>query len=150
MLFGCVIWGVYNQVGKDEKFCQDEYRKALPYLNILSSGTPFYQVPKDELDTLNEKNERLEKEIEKSQMDIQRMMDFLMRVTERLVPAANDAAQLIKKGDKATEQALNNGLDDVADVDKEIRKTLEDLKNEVLSRSTFRKKDIEGIVRQKR
>jgi hypothetical protein len=73
-----------------------------------------------------------------------------MRVTERLVPAANDAAQLIKKGDKATEQALNNGLDDVVDVDKEIRKTLENLKNEVLSRSTFRKKDIEGIVRQKR
>ena len=142
--------GVYNQVGKDEKFCQDEYRKALPYLTILSSGTPFYQVPKDELDTLNEKNERLEKEIEKSQMDIQRMMDFLMRVTERLVPATNDAAQLIKKGDKATEQALNNGLDDVVDVDKEIRKTLENLKNEVLSRSTFRKKDIEGIVRQKR
>ncbi|MCJ7760398.1 hypothetical protein MUP59_04565, partial [Candidatus Bathyarchaeota archaeon] len=137
----------YNQVGKDERFCQDEYRKALPYLNLLSSGTPFYQVPKDELDALNERNERLEKEIEENKMDVQRLMGLLMRVTERLVPAANGAAQLIKKGDKAAEQALNNGLDDVANGDKDIRKTLDDLKNDFLSRSTFRKKHIKDIVK---
>ncbi len=139
----------YNQVGKDERFCQDEYRKALDYLNILSSGTPFYQVPKDELDTLNDKNERLEKELERTQANIQRMMGLLTRVIETQVPAANEAVQLIKKGDKEAEQALNRGLDDVADGNAQLRKELEDLKNDVLSRSALRKKDIEDIVGKK-
>lgn len=55
----------YNQAFRDEKWTRKEYLKALPMLQILSSGKPFGQVQEDEVDRLNGRIKDLEAELAK-------------------------------------------------------------------------------------
>ena len=50
----------YNKAWRDEKFYRDEYSKALPYLQIMSSGKPYHMVGEDEVDALRQEVERLQ------------------------------------------------------------------------------------------
>ncbi len=45
----------YNKAHKDEKWVRKEYRKALPLLEIMSSGRPFGLVEEDSVDDLQRK-----------------------------------------------------------------------------------------------
>lgn len=49
----------YNKAWRDEKFYLDEYIKALPYLQIMSSGKPYHMVGEDEVESLRREIERL-------------------------------------------------------------------------------------------
>jgi len=48
----------YNKAFRDESWTLGEYRKALPMLQIVSSGVPFGQVPEDALRGLLEERDR--------------------------------------------------------------------------------------------
>jgi integrase len=49
----------YNKSWRDVEFFEAEYRKALPWLNIMSSGRPFHQVSEEEVESLRAEVERL-------------------------------------------------------------------------------------------
>jgi hypothetical protein len=55
----------YNQAFRDEKWTRGEYLKALPMLQIISSGKPFGQVQEDEVIHLNGRIKDLEAELAK-------------------------------------------------------------------------------------
>ena len=63
----------YNKAWRDEKFYRDEYCKALPYLQILSSGKPFHQIDEEEVDLL-----RNEVAILKNALESRRESDDVM------------------------------------------------------------------------
>lgn len=50
----------YNKAFRDEGFTRREYKKALPLLQIMSSGRPFGQVDEEEIEDLQEKYTLLE------------------------------------------------------------------------------------------
>lgn len=52
----------YNKAWQDEKFYREEYLKALPYLQIMSSGRPFHQIDEEEVESLRAQVHRLEEE----------------------------------------------------------------------------------------
>ena len=49
----------YNKAFRDEAWTLREYRKALPMLQLMSSGRPFGQVDEDELESLRAEVDRL-------------------------------------------------------------------------------------------
>ena len=49
----------YNKAFRDEKWVRGEYEKALPMLQIMSSGRPFGQIEEDELESLRAEMARL-------------------------------------------------------------------------------------------
>jgi hypothetical protein len=49
----------YNKAYRDEAFYRAEYLKALPFIQILSSGRPFHQISEDEVESLRTEVERL-------------------------------------------------------------------------------------------
>ena len=49
----------YNKAFRDEKWVRGEYKKALPMLQIMSSGRPFGQIEEDELESLRAEMARL-------------------------------------------------------------------------------------------
>jgi integrase len=54
----------YNQAFRDEDWTRKEYLKALPMLQIISSGKPFGQVQEDEVVHLNGRIKDLEAEVD--------------------------------------------------------------------------------------
>lgn len=44
----------YNKSWRDEEYYRVEYLKALPYLNVLSSGKPYKLIPESEIETLRD------------------------------------------------------------------------------------------------
>jgi integrase len=60
----------YNKACRDEKWVRGEYRKALPMLQIMSSGRPFGQVEEDEIINLQEKVKDLEARLERSTREL--------------------------------------------------------------------------------
>ena len=54
----------YNKAFRDEKWVRGEYKKALPMLQLMSSGRPYKQVDEDELEKLRSENKDLRKKIE--------------------------------------------------------------------------------------
>lgn len=50
----------YNQSHRDEGYAKGQYRKVLPFLNLLSSDTPFGKVDAEELERLREQVQRLQ------------------------------------------------------------------------------------------
>ncbi|GAH18485.1 unnamed protein product [marine sediment metagenome] len=44
----------YNKAHRDENWVIKEYRKALPLLQLMSSGRPYGQVEEDEVDSLRD------------------------------------------------------------------------------------------------
>lgn len=55
----------YNKAFRDERWTRREYLKALPMLQIMSSGRPFGQVNLDEVEVLRSENESLQARIER-------------------------------------------------------------------------------------
>ncbi|MDQ1281259.1 MAG: hypothetical protein QG670_2524 [Thermoproteota archaeon] len=51
----------YNKAWRDKRAYRDEYLKALPYLQIMNSGTPYHQVSEEEVEKLRSEVERLKK-----------------------------------------------------------------------------------------
>jgi hypothetical protein len=60
----------YNKAYRDEDWTRGEYSKALPYLEIMSSGRPFGQVEEDEIINLQEKVKDLEARLERSTREL--------------------------------------------------------------------------------
>lgn len=55
----------YNKAFRDEQFVREEYMKALPMLQIMSSSRPFGAVDRDEVRRLNGTIRELEAEVER-------------------------------------------------------------------------------------
>ena len=53
----------YNKAFRDEKWARREYRKALPFLNILSSARPFGQIDEDIVESQERKIQDLVAEV---------------------------------------------------------------------------------------
>jgi len=49
----------YNKAWQDEKFYREEYLKALPYLQLLSSGRPYHQIDEGEVESLRKEVDQL-------------------------------------------------------------------------------------------
>jgi len=69
----------YNKAHKDEKWVKKEYRKALPLLEIMSSGRPFGLVEEGSVE------------------DLQRTVAELQRTIELMTPAVELAKRFIEK-----------------------------------------------------
>jgi len=74
----------YNKAFKDSKWTRREYLKALPMLQIISSGRPFGQIEESELEALRRENEILRAELDKRGDALTRVEETLQRVIERL------------------------------------------------------------------
>jgi integrase len=73
----------YNQAFKDEEWTKSEYLKALPMLEILSSGRPFGLVETDRVLELERQNEELrEKMKELENPNLERFENLASQVTE--------------------------------------------------------------------
>jgi len=55
----------YNKAYRDERWVVKEFRKAVPMLNIMSSGRPFGQVDEDEIESLQKQVNYLTAELKK-------------------------------------------------------------------------------------
>jgi len=53
----------YNKAHQDEDWVREEYLKAAPWLNIFSSGRPFNQVDKNEVELLRRELEEAKREL---------------------------------------------------------------------------------------
>ena len=60
----------YNKAWRDEKWVRQEYMKALPWLNILSSPRAFGQVDEDEVIYLRRRVQELEREQMRKEEDM--------------------------------------------------------------------------------
>jgi len=81
----------YNKACKDTDWTLEEYNKALPLLQIMSSGTPFGRVEKHEADRQRDRISELESELEKVRagsgealdLRIQRAVQLAMQVEQK-------------------------------------------------------------------
>jgi len=100
----------YNKACRDEDWTLREYRKALPHLQIMSSGTPFGQVGIDELERM--KNEEI--------ADMKRQMEMLEK-SDKSAEVAELLAELQRK-DQETQNLRNmlaNLIDRVEAIEKQ-------------------------------
>ncbi|MCJ7631688.1 hypothetical protein MUP77_04705, partial [Candidatus Bathyarchaeota archaeon] len=67
----------YDKSFRDEKFFRDEYRKAVPYLEIMSSGRPFHQIDESEVENLRKEVEHLKQLQEPRKQTIELMEQAL-------------------------------------------------------------------------
>ena len=74
----------YDKSFDDENWTRKEYLKALPMLQILSSGKPFGQVEEEEVDRLNEKINLLETEVERYKTELSKTQNGLSQEIEDL------------------------------------------------------------------
>lgn len=77
----------YNKACRDEAWTLKEYRKALPYLQIISSGIPFEQISIEEAYKL--KNETV--------ADLQRQLAEQQRLIEEMAPAFRVAQRMLEQ-----------------------------------------------------
>jgi len=90
----------YNKAHYDRKWVRKEYRKALPMLQIMSSGKPFGQVDEDEVDNLRDRINELEAELEaESRNKIEKDVEFrkLVETVKRMEPAFAGVQELMKE-----------------------------------------------------
>ncbi|MDQ1279127.1 MAG: hypothetical protein QG670_387 [Thermoproteota archaeon] len=83
----------YNKAYRDEKFYRDEYEKALPYLQIISSGRPFHQVSEEEVERLRSEVERLKKGDNQDVEGLKRQMaemEKMMKGMQTMIGALNN------------------------------------------------------------
>jgi len=84
----------YDKSWRDTRFYEGEYRKALPYLQILSSGKPFHQVDEEEIEGLRGKVEDLERQLA-SRSESDAVMDRLFK-DERFVATLKERLRELK------------------------------------------------------
>jgi integrase len=83
----------YNKAYRDEAFYRAEYLKALPFIQILSSGRPFHQISEDEVESLRAEVQRLRTEKE----------DRIRALEERIARLDELGEKLTKKLDEKEE-----------------------------------------------
>jgi len=66
----------YNKAYRDVKWARGEYEKALPFLDIMSSGRAFGRVDEDEIKYQERRIKELETQVEKQQENDQRIADL--------------------------------------------------------------------------
>ena len=75
----------YNKAHYDRKWGSKEYMKALPHLNIISSGRPFGKVDESEIERLTSENERLQRALEETKISMrQEFEDFKRMIFDEL------------------------------------------------------------------
>lgn len=75
----------YNKAHYDRKWGRKEYMKALPHLNIISSGRPFGKVDESEIERLTSENERLQRALEETKISMrQEFEDFKRMIFDEL------------------------------------------------------------------
>ena len=67
----------YNKAHKDDKWVKQEYRKALPFLSVMSSGRPFGLIEEDSVDNMRSQLDAATREIEELKDDNQSMFRAL-------------------------------------------------------------------------
>lgn len=82
----------YNKACKDKSWALGEYRKALPMLEIMSSGRPFGQVKEDEVRGLRDKIDVLEDKVERYEL-AQANAKFSPGVLESMIEKLMDKRQ---------------------------------------------------------
>ena len=70
----------YDKSFRDVEFYREEYMKAVPYLNLMSSGAAFGRVEKNELDKLRSEVKRLETEKTDELVDMREKMDRMEKM----------------------------------------------------------------------
>jgi len=70
----------YNKAHKDEKWVKKEYRKALPLLQIMTSGRPYGQVEEDEVESLRAEIIRLRAGKDSEVKAIRQEIEYLKRM----------------------------------------------------------------------
>ena len=75
---------MYDKACNDEDWTREEYIRAMPMLQIMSSGRPFGRVDRDEVDRLNEEVMRLRGEL-----------DAANRQLESMTPIGAEVARLL-------------------------------------------------------
>ncbi len=80
----------YNKAWRDERFCREEYLKALPYLQILSSGRPYHQVDEEEVEALRAEVKRLQSgdELKELREQVRILTENVDRVSAKMAFAA--------------------------------------------------------------
>lgn len=79
----------YNKACKDKAWTLGEYRKALPMLEIMSSGRPFGQVKEDEVRGLRDEIDDLKDEVERYKL-AQANAKFSPEVIESMIEKVMD------------------------------------------------------------
>jgi len=74
----------YNKACKDMDWTRKEYRKALPMIQIISSGQPFGQVDESKIDNLNQRIEELTR-IALEQKQTIELMEPTFRIAKRML-----------------------------------------------------------------
>jgi hypothetical protein len=75
----------YNKAFRDEAWMREEYRKALPWLNMMSSGRAYHQVSEDRVTELEAKIAEMEKDRETQRAkDRKEMMEIALGVYKEL------------------------------------------------------------------
>ncbi len=72
----------YDKSFRDVEYYKDEYMKAVPYLNLLSSGAAFGRVEKGEVDKLRVEVQRLEIEKNNDLADMKVQLARLAKLVE--------------------------------------------------------------------
>ena len=72
----------YDKSFRDVEYYKDEYMKAVPYLNLLSSGAAFGRVEKGEVDKLRAEVKQLESEKENRIKTLESRLDHVLRLVE--------------------------------------------------------------------
>jgi integrase len=80
----------YNKACKDEAWTLGQYKKALPMLQIISSGTPFGQVELSELDALRSRIKELEAGKNDRVAELEERLERLARLVEAMSKDRND------------------------------------------------------------
>ena len=87
----------YNKSHQDTDFYKAEYLKALPHLNIMSSGAAFHQVPEEQLKTLQKKYAEQHEQIGQMLKELEALKGIIDRTIDKQIPNAEVAIGIMKK-----------------------------------------------------
>jgi hypothetical protein len=77
----------YDKSFRDVEFYREEYSKALPYLQLVSSGAAFGRVEKNEVDKLRAEVKQLETEKEDRIKTLEARLDMVLKLVEEKAKA---------------------------------------------------------------
>jgi integrase len=118
----------YNKASNDIDSYKAEYLKALPFLNILSSGRPFHQVSEEQVVGLQQKYDEQQKQIKEMLFQMENLKAIAEREIERQTPKVDDAIEQIRK-DPREMKKIEKALDLVYGKDGQPRETVDEFVN---------------------
>jgi len=87
----------YDKIYRDRRFTEREYRKALPWLQILSSSRPFGKVDEDEMEALRRKVRELEAGRDRELDELRRRLDGQEKINEEIRQQLHDLFEALEK-----------------------------------------------------